>query len=103
MLFYYFFVFKQRTADDMRISDWSSDVCSSDLGFGAPTKAGKSSSHGSPLGPEEIAGAREKLGWHHPPFVVPDEILEAWRAVGRRSANRHGDWAGRLADRKSGV
>src|SRR3546814_3064702 len=31
----YFFFFKQKTAYEMRISDWSSDVCSSDLGFTA--------------------------------------------------------------------
>src|SRR3546814_9563835 len=51
-------------------------ACRTVIGFGAPTKAGQSSSHGSPLGPEEIAGAREKLGWPHPPSVVPDETLE---------------------------
>ncbi|HET8726537.1 MAG TPA: transketolase [Alphaproteobacteria bacterium] len=72
-------------------------ACRTTIGFGAPTKAGKSSSHGSPLGAEEIEGARKNLGWHHPPFVVPDEILAAWRAVGSRSGNLRGDWQGRLA------
>src|SRR3546814_16473574 len=88
----------------MRISDWSSDVCSSDLitqaihtaqaesdkptliccrtqiGFGAPTKQGKESSHGAPLGKDEIAGARAALGWPHAPFEIPQRSDE--RRVG---------------------
>src|SRR3546814_6262632 len=36
-----FFVFKQKTAYEMRISDWSSDVCSSDLSAGAPVARGE--------------------------------------------------------------
>ena len=43
-------------------------ACKTTIGFGAPTKAGKSSSHGSPLGADEIKGAREALGWTSPPF-----------------------------------
>ncbi len=54
--------------------------CRTTIGFGAPTKAGKESAHGAPLGKDEIAGAREALGWPHAPFVVPDEIYEAWNA-----------------------
>lgn len=71
--------------------------CRTTIGFGAPTKAGKSSSHGSPLGAEEIAGARRNLGWDHAPFVIPDEVLAAWREAGSRSGNIHGDWESRLA------
>src|SRR3546814_15802084 len=37
----YFFVFKQKTAYEMRISDWSSDVCSSDLACAAAVLAGR--------------------------------------------------------------
>src|SRR6185436_1376178 len=43
-------------------------ACRTTIGYGAPNKAGKSSSHGSPLGADEIKGAREKLGWNHPAF-----------------------------------
>ena len=57
--------------------------CRTVIGFGAPNKAGKASSHGSPLGDEEIAGAREALGWAHPPFEVPDGIRRAWDARAR--------------------
>ncbi len=54
--------------------------CRTVIGFGAPRKAGKASSHGAPLGDEEIAGTREQLGWHHPPFEIPEEIRAGWDA-----------------------
>ena len=52
-------------------------ACRTTIGFGAPNKAGSEKSHGSPLGAEEIAGAREKLGWSAPPFEIPAAILDA--------------------------
>jgi transketolase len=67
-------------------------ACKTTIGFGAPTKAGKSSSHGSPLGADEIRGAREALGWNYPPFEVPNEILSSWHAAGERSKAAHADW-----------
>ena len=72
-------------------------ACKTTIGFGAPTKAGKSSSHGSPLGADEIKGAREALGWTSPPFEVPNEILSNWRAAGERSKGAHADWNKRFA------
>jgi transketolase len=71
-------------------------ACKTTIGFGAPSKAGKASSHGSPLGADEIKGAREKLGWAHPPFEVPTDILSAWRAAGQRAKAAHADWKKRL-------
>ena len=71
-------------------------ACRTTIGFGAPTKAGTAATHGAPLGAEEIAGAREALGWPHPPFVVPDEILSPWRQAGGRGAAGRGDWQRRL-------
>src|SRR4029077_7347739 len=56
-------------------------ACKTTIGFGAPTKAGKSSSHGSPLGAEEIKGAREKLGWSEAPLPLPARVLTPWRAA----------------------
>jgi transketolase len=53
--------------------------------------------HGSPLGAEEIAGLRAKLGWTYPPFVVPEETIAAWRAAGRRGAAQRRAWEARLA------
>jgi transketolase len=71
--------------------------CRTTIGFGAPTKAGSASSHGSPLGADEIRGAREALGWPHPAFHVPDAILAAWREIGRRGAADRAAWSDRLA------
>jgi transketolase len=72
-------------------------ACKTTIGFGAPSKAGKASSHGSPLGADEIKGAREKLGWSHAPFEIPADILAAWRAAGERSQSARADWKKRLA------
>ena len=55
--------------------------CRTTIGFGSPNKAGKASSHGAPLGEEEVALARAQLDWPHPPFVIPDDIRAAWNAV----------------------
>ena len=57
-------------------------ACKTVIGKGAPTKAGKASSHGAPLGASEIEGARAALGWPHAPFVVPEAIRTAWLAAG---------------------
>ncbi|NNL94449.1 MAG: transketolase [Xanthomonadales bacterium] len=54
--------------------------CRTVIGYGAPNKQGTAATHGAPLGPEEVAAARETLGWTHPPFVVPDEIYAEWDA-----------------------
>jgi transketolase len=72
-------------------------ACKTTIGYGAPTKAGKSSSHGSPLGADEIKGARETLGWSHAPFEIPADILAAWRKAGERSKGAHAEWSKRLA------
>jgi len=55
--------------------------CRTTIGFGAPTKAGKESSHGAPLGDEEIAGARKALNWPHAPFEIPNDIKVGWDAT----------------------
>ncbi|MDN2567235.1 transketolase [Aquibium sp. A9E412] len=68
------------------------------IGFGAPTRAGTAKAHGSPLGAEEIAGARAALGWEAEPFVVPSEILDDWRLAGLRSAKERKAWEARLAE-----
>ncbi|OQM76252.1 transketolase [Manganibacter manganicus] len=72
-------------------------ACKTTIGFGAPTKAGTNKAHGSPLGAEEIAGARKFFGWDSPPFEIPADILDAWREAGRRGAQPRAAWEGRLA------
>ena len=71
-------------------------MCKTKIGFGAPTKEGKSSSHGSPLGSDEIEGARENIGWSHAPFEIPDHILNEWRAVGQSAVEARKSWQVRL-------
>ena len=50
------------------------------IGFGSPNKGGKESSHGAPLGAEEITLAKAQLGWNYGPFEVPNEVYAAWNA-----------------------
>jgi transketolase len=71
-------------------------ACRTTIGFGAPTKAGKASSHGSPLGADEIAGARKALGWSEAPFEVPADVREFWRTAGKRGLPAHAAWSQRV-------
>ncbi|HWP94615.1 MAG TPA: transketolase [Gammaproteobacteria bacterium] len=74
-----------------RVTDRPSLICCKTIiGYGAPTKQGKEECHGAPLGEDEVARAREVLGWRHEPFVVPDAYYRAWdaRARGRRAENK---------------
>ena len=70
-------------------------ACRTVIGYGAPKKQGTAGAHGSPLGADEIKAAREKLGWPHAPFVVPEPILAAWRTAGARGAADHEAWSKR--------
>ncbi len=72
-------------------------ACRTIIAFGAPTKAGTAGAHGSPLGAEEIKGAKERLGWEYPAFVVPDDIRAQWREAGARGAGVRRAWEQRLA------
>src|ERR1700720_1248138 len=71
-------------------------ACPTHIPSGTPTKAGTAAAHGSPLGAAEIAGARERLGWSDPPFVIPEEIRAEWRAAGARGEAVRRAWEARL-------
>ena len=66
--------------------------CKTIIGFGSPNKSGKASSHGSPLGDEEIALVRKKLRWNNKPFEIPEDILNAWRKIGERGSVLEKKW-----------
>ena len=86
---------KALTAAQMNKAKPSLICCKTKIGFGAPTKQGSASSHGSPLGDEEIAGARKNLGWSHAPFDIPAHILNAWRDTGAQSQKDRKNWQSR--------
>ncbi len=73
--------------------------CRTTIGFGSPNKAGKESSHGAPLGKDEVQATREALGWTHGAFEVPQEIYAGWRA--RDLAAAESAWDARFAAYKA--
>ena len=70
-------------------------ACKTVIGKGAPNKQGGSGVHGSPLGADEIAAAREVLGWSAEPFVIPEDILADWRSLGAKGAEAREAWEAR--------
>src|SRR6266404_1719904 len=72
-------------------------ACKTIIGYGAPTKAGTAATHGSALGKDEVAGAREKLGWTAPPFEIPEPIFTAWRKIGAKGKSQRRKWIKRHA------
>ncbi len=73
--------------------------CRTTIGFGSPAKAGKESSHGAPLGKDEVQATREALGWPHAPFEIPQDIYAGWR--GRDRAAAEAEWNTRFAAYKA--
>ena len=72
-------------------------ACRTVIGKGAPNKQGGHAVHGAPLGADEIAAAREYLGWKAAPFEVPADVLADWRSLGAKGAAARAEWEGRLA------
>jgi len=66
--------------------------CKTKIGYGSPNKSGKASSHGSPLGRDEIKLVRKVLDWEHKPFQVPVNILNEWKKVGNKGAKLESKW-----------
>jgi transketolase len=76
--------------------------CKTIIGYGAPTKEGTAATHGSPLGKDEVAGAREKLGWTAPAFEIPEPIFTAWRKIGAKGKSQRRKWMKRHAEMAEG-
>jgi transketolase len=66
--------------------------CRTTIGFGSPAKSGKESSHGAPLGKDEVAATRAALGWAHGPFEIPQDVADAWSAHEAGALSEHA-WA----------
>lgn len=80
-----------------RVDDKPSMIsCKTIIGFGFPTKAGTQKAHSDAPGEEEIAGARKLLGWSAEPFEIPDDLLDSWRAIGRKGGEARRQWEQRL-------
>jgi len=77
--------------------------CKTVIGFGSPNKSGKSSSHGSPLGDEEIALVRKKLKWPYAPFEIPKDVLKTWRKIGERGNSLEKKWSLNLNNKNSKI
>jgi transketolase len=72
-------------------------ACKTTIGFGSPAKAGSEKAHGSPLGADEIAATRKKLGWDYPAFEVPADIRALWTKAGQRSQDVRKAWEKKVA------
>ncbi len=66
--------------------------CKTTIGYGSPNKSGKSSTHGSPLGENEIKLVRQKLNWKHKPFEIPVKILNEWKKIGNKGSKLEAKW-----------
>ncbi|WP_262021795.1 transketolase [Vibrio quintilis] len=66
------------------------------IGFGSPNKSGSHDCHGAPLGHDEVAAAREFLGWEHGPFEIPADVYAAWDAKAAGAA-KESAWNEKLA------
>ena len=77
--------------------------CRTVIGFGLPTKAGTQKAHSDAPGDEEIAGARKRLGWESPPFVIPPPLLDAWRTIGSKGRDARMAWAERVKAAPEGL
>ena len=66
--------------------------CKTKIGYGSPNKSGKASSHGSPLGNEEVKLVRRKLDWKYKSFEIPKNILNQWKKIGHKGVKLETNW-----------
>ena len=77
--------------------------CKTIIGFGSPNKSGKASSHGAPLGDDEIKLVRKKLNWKHDPFQIPAELLNSWREIGNKGEKIEDEWNSALKKKNNKI
>jgi transketolase len=77
--------------------------CKTKIGYGSPNKSGKSSSHGSPIGENEIKLVRQVLDWKHKPFEIPKNILNEWRKIGNKGIKLESSWSKIYKKKKQAV
>ena len=70
-------------------------ACKTIIGFGMPNRQGTQRAHSDAPGADEVAATRKELGWDYPPFIVPDDLLNQWRAIGARGKDACTEWAAR--------
>ncbi len=99
-----------RNAIDKAIAEARSDetrptliACKTHIGYSAPTKVDTASAHGSPLGPDEIAGAKESMGWTLPEFEVPSEVYEFFASAMQRGETKRQSWLARVSATDAGA
>jgi len=73
-------------------------ACRTLIGKGAPNMQGSEKTHGAPLGADEIAATRANIGWAHEPFIVPENVVEAWRSIAARGRDERLAWEQRLGE-----
>ena len=66
--------------------------CKTKIGYGSPNKSGKASSHGNPLGVDEIKLVRKQLNWKYKPFEIPNNILNEWKKIGNKGTKLEANW-----------
>ena len=65
--------------------------CKTIIGWGSPNKQGTASTHGAPLGDDEVLAARKQLNWQHEPFYIPDALYKMWNAT-EKGSEQESQW-----------
>ena len=77
--------------------------CKTKIGYGSPNKSGKASSHGSPLGAEEVKLVRKELNWDYEPFKIPKNLLKLWRDIGEKGMKLEEKWNKKYNKKKNAI
>ena len=72
-------------------------MCKTTIGYGSPNKANSAGIHGAALGADEVRATRESLNWEHPPFEIPEDILDQWHQISVKSQQKYDKWQQNLA------